>query len=280
MKRRLFAEGFGFLESPRWRNDHLWVSDMVGRRVVCLGRDGTEHTSLEFPDRPSGLGWLPDGRLLAVGMNERTVFRLEPSGWAVHADLSHLVSSPLNDMVVAPTGAAYVTGLGYDADTEEPRTTRIILVRPDGSFEVLDGDLWRPNGCVISPDCTTLIVAETRLHRLSAFTIDGDGRLHDQRVHATFPSGSWADGICLDTDGAVWAADPKGQRCFRVRADGDCSDVIDTAPYPCVACTLGGEEQHTLYLLLCPLADFDDTTSRGRARIESFEVDVPAAGSP
>ena len=281
MTRELLREGLGFAEAPRWRSGFLWLSDIAERAVLCLDVSGNVVQQLPTPGHPSGLGWLPDGRLLVVLMDERVVLRREAQGWEEHADLSRFTSAPLNDMVVAPSGCAYVTGFGYDAETEEPpQTTEVILVRPNGSAEAQPYPLWRPNGCVITPDGTTFIVAETRVHQLTEFRVASDGTLRDPEVIAVLPRGTWADGICLDEDGCIWVADPKGRACRRVTHGGDIVAEIDTRPLPCIACTLGGHDRRTLFLLLSELGDFDDLAQQKQARIETITVDVPGAGSP
>lgn len=276
--RTVLRDDVGFPESPRWRDGLLWISDITAQRVLCLSESGEIRRSIPFPGRPSGLGWLPDGRLLAVSMEDRLVLRRDDPGWAVHADLTSFTSAAINDMVVAPSGDAYVTGIGYVAGAEEQRATQILLVRPDGSVERQRGDLWRPNGCVITRD-GHLIVAETRVHRLTRFRLESDGSLASAQQFALLPRGTWADGICLDEAGAVWAADPKGQACRRVSPRGDVVTTIDTAPAPCIACTLGGDDGRTLFLLLADLADFNDPARR-RGRIDAVRVDVAGAGSP
>ena len=62
-----------------------------------------------------------------------------------------------------------------------------------------------PNGCVITPDGKTLIVAETLAMQLSAFDIGTDGTLSNRRVWARLGMRA-PDGICLDADGHVWIA--------------------------------------------------------------------------
>jgi sugar lactone lactonase YvrE len=183
-------------------------------------------------------------------------------------------------MVVSASGCGYVTGFGYMAGAQEPCPTNVVLVRPDGSAEPQPYALWRPNGCVITTDGATLIVAETRVHRLTEFRIGEDGTLHDPQPFAALPKGTWADGICLDLDGAVWVADPKGRACRRVTRSGEVVAEVDTDPLPCIACALGGQDGRTLFLLLSELGDFDDLARRPRARIETMRVDVAGAGSP
>jgi sugar lactone lactonase YvrE len=213
-------------------------------------------------------------------MDDRRVLRREDGTWVVHADLGHVVTGPINDMVVSRSGNAYVTGFGQPMDSTERVPTHVVMVRPDGTAHPQQGELYRPNGCVVTPDDRRLIVAETRVHRLSTFRISGDGTLHDQRVIAELPSGAWADGICLDQSGGMWVADPKGKRCFYVAADGELLEVIDTAPTPCIACTLGGADGRTLFLLLSDLPPFGPLRERRQARIDQLRVDVPSSGSP
>jgi sugar lactone lactonase YvrE len=279
-ERRVLVDGLGFAEGPRWRGDSLWISDIAAQAVLCLDEAGRVARRLPTPGRPSGLGWLADGRLLTVLMDERVVLRYEADEWIVHADLSEFSSAPMNDVVVSESGVAYVTGLGYDAETEDPRPTNIILVHPDGSTEPQPDPLWRPNGCVITPDGSRLIVAEARVHRLTRFRIDDAGRLSDPEEFATLPRGTWADGICLDAEGCVWVADPKGRACRRVNESGEILATIDTSPTPCIACALGGRDGRTLFLLLSELGEFAELAERRQARIEMVDVQVPGVESP
>jgi sugar lactone lactonase YvrE len=281
VERRLIAEGIGFAEAPRWHDGRLWFSD-IPRGVVCrLTDEGGVHEVCRVPGRPSGLGWLPDGRMIVVSMHDRVVYRWDGKRLELHADLRPLVAADLNDMVVGPDGTAYVTGFGYDAEAGHPRTpTGVVLVRPDGSAEMQRGDLYRPNGCALTPDGSWLIVAQTRVHRLSAQPIGPDGRLGEVRDIADLPSGSWADGICLDADGAIWVADPKGHRVFRVGRDGAIDRVVDMGDSVPVACVLGGPERRTLFLTLAPIRPMSEAVADPQGRIEAFDVLVPGAGRP
>jgi sugar lactone lactonase YvrE len=77
---------------------------------------GGLRTELEIDDQPSGLGWLPDGRLLVVAMHRRQVLRVDPDGVSVHADLSAIATFHTNDMVVDRQGRAYVGNFGFELD--------------------------------------------------------------------------------------------------------------------------------------------------------------------
>lgn len=131
---RLVAAGIGFGEGPRWYRGALWFSDIARGNVCRVVDDPGSEAAVEVigsvPGSPSGLGWLPDGTLLAVSMHGRAVYLLDADQARVHADLSDLVPADLNDMVVAPDGTAYVTGFGYDAAAGEERAPTGVCLCP------------------------------------------------------------------------------------------------------------------------------------------------------
>jgi len=258
----------------------LWFSDMGAGHVVAVDLEGNSVVVAEVPGRPSGLGWLTDGRLLVVSMRDRRVLRREPTGELVeHADLSGLASYDCNDMVVDGRGRAYVGNAGFDlaARPRRVRPAEVVLVTPEGEARVVDDELVFPNGSVVTPDGETLVVAETFGARLTAFTITEDGSLTDRRPFALL-EGAAPDGICLDAEGAVWVADANGTACLRVREGGDVVDRVDTGR-GCFACMLGGPDRRTLFL--CTAEGFEGAAIRRRtAAIERVDVEVPGAGWP
>lgn len=275
-ERRVIASGFGFVEGPRWRDGRLWFSDMGDKLVRTVDLDGTMDEIVRVDARPSGLGWLPDGRLLVVAMNDKAILRLEPDGSLVlHADLSSLATAPCNDMVVDARGNAYVGNPGYDMrNPPDPLPpAELVLVRPDGSAEVVDREVLFPNGPAVTPDGRTLIVAETMGRRLTAFTIEHDGTLSGRRLFADLGLRG-PDGIALDAEGCVWFADAFGDACVRVREGGEVTDVIETGR-GCFACALGGPDGRTL-LLLTGEGFTGEAIRRRTASIEAVEVTVPA----
>jgi sugar lactone lactonase YvrE len=279
-----------FGEGPRWHEGRLWFSDMHDHRVVATTVDGDATTIVEITDdEPSGLGWLPDGRLLVVAMETQRLLRVEPGGEVVvHADLSSAARGSLNDMIVAADGTAYLGDMGvriHDLGAER-RAGQTFRVAPDGGWECAADDLQSPNGHILTDDGRTLIVAESGGMRLTAFTVRSDGTLTDRRTYAELvPERADVpvappDGICLDAEGAVWVADPIGARVFRVRGGGEVTDSIAFADVIPVACVLGGPDRRTL--LMCVAADWkrDALAGRRTGRIDACEVDVPGAGRP
>jgi sugar lactone lactonase YvrE len=247
----MLTDGLTVPEGPRWHAGRLWLSDFYSHRVLASDAGGAVEAVAEVPAQPSGLGWLPDGRLLVVSRRDRRVLRDDGAGLVEHADLSALATGPCNDMVVAPDGCAYVGNFGSDHHAGEPeRDAVLVRVEPDGSVHPAAADLAFPNGSVVTDDRRTLVVAETRGRRLSAFDIGEDGRLSGRRVWADL-AGGFPDGICLDAEGAVWYADPRNNEVVRVREGGEVLERRSTGAEGAFACMLGGSDRRTLYVCVC-----------------------------
>lgn len=270
------ASGLGFAEGPRWHDGKLWFSDFGARLVRHVDLAGKLTEVAHVRERPSGLGFLPNGHLLIVSMLDRRVLRLENGVLREHADLSSFTQHPCNDMAVDRHGNAFIGHMGFDllARGAQPKPAEILSVLENGETRVAASDLSFPNGLAISEDGRTLIVAETLGARLSAFTLASDGTLSARRVFAALP-GRAPDGICLDAEGAVWVADARGKACIRVREGGEITDLIATER-GCFACALGGSDGRTLFL--CTAEGYDlAAMARETGAIETTRVKVPAA---
>ncbi|GAB90771.1 SMP-30/gluconolactonase/LRE family protein [Gordonia rhizosphera] len=293
---RTVVSGMSFTECPRWHDGRLWFVDFYTHTVNSVNDDGSDlRTELEVPTQPSGLGWLPDGRLLVVSMKDRKVLRVGADGVVeVHADVSGHVSGHPNDMVVDEHGRAWLGNFGFDlmagADLD---TADLLRIDPDGTVTTVAAGLYFPNGSVVTPDGTTLLVDETLGNRISAFAIGADGSLGPRRDWARFgdPPATTAlgevlagavvapDGCGLDADGCLWTADALGNRVIRVREGGEVVDevVLDTGAF---ACMLGGRSGTTLFICCAP--DFDEhaRSAAREATIRAVEVAVGHAGRP
>ena len=132
---------------------------------------------------------------------------------------------------------------------------------------------------MITPDGRTLIVAESLGRRLTAFDIAADGSLGERRIYAELP-GRGPDGICLDEEGAIWAAMPLAREFQRVLPGGSVAEVVSVDGGMGIACALGGPDRRTLFLLSA--GEHSPELLRGTrdARIDVARVPVAGAGIP
>ena len=243
---QVVLDGLIFGESPRWHEGRLWVADWAAHELITLDQDGVREMVEHPPAIPACFDWLPDGRLLLVAGDR--LLRRDPDGRLVtHAQLGQLNPYPWNDIAVDSRGNAFVGGIGFAFPGGEFAPGLLAVVTPDGTARTVADGLAFPNGMVVTPDDATLIVAESYGNRLTAFDIAADGTLSHRRVWAELPA-DHPDGICLDAEGAVWAADVGNRHCVRVREGGQLLQTVQV-DRGCFACTLGGADGRTLFLV-------------------------------
>ena len=281
---RTLMTGIAFGESPRWHDGRLWFSDWGTQEVIAVDPDdgGSEvMVVLRFPSfQPICIDWLPDGRLLIVSASAGLLLRRETDGSLVtYADLSGLTDRGWNELVVDGRGNAYVNGGGFDLMAGEEFAPGIVaLVTPDGSARQVADGIAFPNGMAVTPDNSTLIVAESYGNKLTAFDIAPDGSLSDGRLWAGVDG--FPDGICLDAEGAVWYADVPNKRCVRVREGGEVLQTID-ADRGCFACMLGGADGRTLFIVAREWRGVDSTADDERTgQLLTVAAPAPGAGWP
>jgi len=275
----ILLDGLLFPEGPRWHDGKLWFSDMQGLHVMTVDLEGNSEKIVNVKGSPSGLGWLPDGRLLVVSMLDRRLLRLDPIGLVEIADLRKLASFPCNDMVVDKQGRAYIGNFGFDLAAAAPvKPAEIILITPTGDMRVVAEDLLFPNGTVITPDDQTFIAAETWGNCLTAFDIEPDGSLKNRRTWAKLEN-VYPDGICLDASGAIWVAAPHPGQVLRVMEGGTITHRLNVSTKP-YACMLGGPDRRTLFVCTAQSSNPDEIRLKPGGKIETVEVEVPGAGIP
>ena len=273
---RLLADGLKMVESGRWHDGRLWFAHWAGGEVLAVDLDG--RTEVVAPGRDTmgwSIAWLPDGRPLVSG-SELT--RVEPDGSTVR----HSAQGG-NEIVVDPAGHVYVDGADFDfVGGAAPEPGWIRLIEPNGDARQVATDIDFPNGMVVTPDGSTLVVAESFAGRLSAFDIEPDGSLTGRR---TWADGLGPDGICIDDDGGIWSQtadtfthtgddDAPAGAVVRVLDGGQITHRVETE-LPCFACALGGPEGRHLFLLCNEFEGVDQleaVLSRRSARIYVTEV--------
>ena len=276
---RTLLDGRGLVESPRWHDGRLYFSDWTAGEVVAVGLDGAAEVVARVKSLPLCTAWLPDGRLVIVSSGDGRLLRREPDGsLAAHAELGR---SGWNDIVADGRGHIYVNRVNFDpmaGEDIEPGT--VALVRADGSVREVADDIAFPNGMAVTPDDSTLIVADSYRSRLMAFDIGADGDLSGRRVWADLGDGV-PDGICMDAENAVWYADVPNQRCVRVAEGGEVLRTVEI-DRGAFACVLGGPDGTTLFVTAAGWRGMTEAemVAPGSGRVLAVEVDVPGAGRP
>jgi sugar lactone lactonase YvrE len=239
---RTVSVGHTFLESPRWHDDHLYLSDFFARKVIRLrDGDGEPEIVASVPGIPSGLGFLPDGSLLVVSMTEQVVYRVQNHELALYADLSGRVRGNLNDMHVDEDGRCYIGSTGHSPLGEEDfGPAPLLIVQPDGEIIVSADDLNFPNGIVKRSN--SVMVAETYAGTVRELILDDNGvpvssstwahwgpeiSYYDiERAHAELSVEP--DGLCLGREGTLWIGDANGSGIARVARGGEVKEYVET----------------------------------------------------
>jgi sugar lactone lactonase YvrE len=276
---RTLVSGRGLVESPRWHGDRLYFSDWSSGEVVAVDLGGDSEVVARVESLPLCTAWLPDGRMVIVSSRTGQLLRREADGSL--NPCADLGKAAWNDIVVDGRGNAYVNAIGFDMMSgAEFKPGFLALVTPDGAVRQVADDIAFPNGMAVTPDNSTLIVADSYRHSLVAFDIGADGGLSNRRVWADLGEGT-PDGICVDAQGAVWYADVPNQWCTRVAEGGAVLQIV-TLDRGGFACALGGPDRTTLFIVAAEWRGMSEAgpVPPGSGQVLAIRVDVPGAGWP
>jgi sugar lactone lactonase YvrE len=276
-------------ESPRWHDGRLWFSHWGAQQIVAVDLDGNSEVVTRAPTNIGfSIDWLPDGRLLVSGREGLLVCSEHDGLFSIYADLRSLSPHGWNEIVVDGRGNVYVNSVNFDfmgflEGRAQFAPGIIALVTPDGSVRQVADGIAFPNGMAVTPDNSTLIIAESFARRLTAFDIADDGSLSNRRVWA---DGVGPDGICMDAEGAIWTdvGEFGDNLVGRVREGRQVLERVQL-DMPCFACMLGGEDGKTLFMLAADwrVADSpDDNMTRlttGPRTGQLLTARAPAAGA-
>ncbi|KAF2788525.1 calcium-dependent phosphotriesterase [Melanomma pulvis-pyrius CBS 109.77] len=257
------ANGMYFGESPRYRDGLLYVSDMIGRKIYTIDvSSGTKQVFVEVENQPNGMCFHPDGSLVYSSMFDAKLYRLKDGKSTLYADMSHVMTGYCGDMVIDKSGRVYLDDTGARVlHGETPRPGRVLIVETDGTVKVAADDIVFPNAIFISNDGKYLYVAETFRYGLLRYDVEADGQLSNRqdfwsptvlpgvKKEDMVANMIGIDGGCMDAEGGIWLSmlgyeefvrlDPQGNVTHRIKAHGHAT-----------ACTLGGDDGKTLYLVI------------------------------
>jgi sugar lactone lactonase YvrE len=280
---RALMTGIAFGESPRWHDERLWFADWGTREIIAVDMAGRSEVVVRLDLRSFQaicFDWLADGRLVVVSSRAGLLLRREPDGALVtHFDLTGLSDYAWNEIVVDGRGSAYMNEAGFEFPGGEFAPGTVALLTPDGSTRRVAEGIAFANGMAVTPDNSTLIVAESYAKKLTAFDVGADGDLSAGRVWADLGDGV-PDGICVDAEGAVWYGDVPNKRCVRLAEGGEVLQTIDLE-LGCFACMLGGPAGTTLFMVVREWRGVKSAADEKRTgQVLTLEAPAPHAGWP
>lgn len=242
---KLVGEGYRFTEGPAANAQGVVYFNDIPNNTTHVVEPSGVGVFTSDSHRANGQYFGPDGRLYAVASGSSNVFSYDtaqPTSPKVVVD-----GIRGNDLVVRHNGSLYVTEPGAPG-TE---TSKVWLVRPDGSKTVVDEGLKFSNGVTLSPDQSLLYVADARSHWIYSYQVQADGSLaHKQRYyHLHQPDradDAGADGLRVDRDGRLYVATRLG-----VQVCDQAGRVNVILPVPSARVSnvcFGGPDFDTLYV--------------------------------
>ncbi|MXZ24626.1 MAG: SMP-30/gluconolactonase/LRE family protein [Caldilineaceae bacterium SB0665_bin_21] len=256
----------GITEGPLWINGMLFFTHIAGNRIMQYRPDsgvgevcgGTEASNGLMADCAGNIYvCVGGGRRIARHHHERGLEDL-----CSELDGKRL-NSP-NDLAIDSQGRIWFTDPRYGDYRDDMELDHESVLRltqgADGAWacERMTFDTTSPNGILLSPDESTLYVAESKYGEgqnrdLRAYPVLDDGSLGDAQILHNFYPHRGIDGMCLDSEGNIvatagWEESGPGGMIYVFTPQGR---VLETHPLPCnrpTNCTFGGAELNELFV--------------------------------
>lgn len=262
------AGPFGFTEGPVWNGDRVLFTDIPSSRILAYDPSTGETTEFRRETRgATGLDIDSEGRLFACELEGRQVSMITADGTEPIAQSydGTSLNSP-NDLAVEYPGRIWFTDpffeipwlSGWNRSLPHESVYRVDRREADWTVSRVTDDTTKPNGIRVSPDGSTVYVAESNIEpggdrELRAYSVNVDGSLGTYEILHNFAPHRGIDGMCLDAEGNIIAAagsdeSGPGPMLYVFTANGS---VLATHPFPGdlpTNCTLGGHSENCLYV--------------------------------
>ena len=279
----IVGEGLLFPEGPiAFPDGSLVVVEILRGTLTRLWGDGRSEVIADLGGGPNGAALGPDGAVYVCN-NGGFEWRRDADGKVViigttpsdyeggridRVDLSTGKHERIytacdgvglrgpNDLVFDKTGGFWFTDLGKN-DATSRDLSALYYASADGKrIEKAVGGALSFNGAGLSPDETTLYVADTLSARLWAFDLDAPGVLtrppglhNPARLAATVPGDVWVDSLAVTQAGNVCLATLMNGGITTISPAGATSHTPTPDPYTTNIC-FGGPDMRTAFVTL------------------------------
>jgi xylono-1,5-lactonase len=246
------ATGFALAEAPVWDGTGLYFSNVLGGGVHRVEPGGRPSTVIAKRKGVGGAALHADGRLIVTGRDvlcgDDVLVGHEPG------------ITGYNDCGTLADGTLLVGALTFHPfGGEDPQPGELIRATADGHERLPTPNVRWPNGIACAPDGETFYIAD---YATGVVWRNAEDEL------ARTDSGE-ADGLVVDSEGAVLVATGAGAGIARFTADGALDRVIDVPSTFVSSMCFGGGDLRDLYV----------TTGDSvlRTRVEVAGLPVPPA---
>jgi sugar lactone lactonase YvrE len=275
----VLAAGFARLEAPKWHAGAIWAPDPMDGCIYRISSDGNTVATLQIPEGPTGLTFLPNGDLVIATRGEQKLLLARGTKTSLFAELSSVAAGRVCDLTSGRDGTVYVTCFEMNIGTTGGLgSSQILAVRDDRDTEVLATNMAYPNGLAVTAG-KELLVAETLGNRILTFAIDEYGRLGHRRTFANC-EGISPLGICVDAEGAVWVAAARQPLFLRIRQGGAVTHRVHVPGRHGLACHIGGADGKTLYCVTDAANETAHSNHHHTRQVETTTIDVPGQCAP
>lgn len=214
-----------FLEGTNFDADgNLWQVGLSSGQILKTTPDGTCEVAGSSISFPGGARFDADGTLIVTDRRGLVAYDTVANEPEMIVETMGLESfRGLNDVVIDSRGNIYFTE-SYGSDALRPEG-RVYHLAPDRKTLSVIGDKFAfPNGIMLSPDESTLYVADFGANRIIAVPVTPDtGAVNRGAVTYVFAhtyGGIGPDGMVVDTDGNLYVAQYGAGRVLLYDASG------------------------------------------------------------
>jgi gluconolactonase len=270
----LVQDGYVFTEGPVGApGGGLYFTDNRANTILLLDPSGKISVTHENTTNANGLVLTKEGDILAAEGVGKRISKRSKSGGAGVTLTDSFDGKPFmapNDLFVDARGGIYFTDPG-PRPVVPGRKTFVYYLAP-GAKEpiVIDDQLGRPNGVILTADGKTLLVNDSLVEAFFAYDVEPSGAVKNKREFAKLRDiatgkESGADGFAIDTAGRVYVASVPGVQVFDAKGG-----YLGTIKTPKQSSNVGfaGPDRRVLYM----------TAREGLYRIKTLAqgVDRPA----